>query len=57
MENSTPKAPNPSQRALALKLLAHGEANYIPYVKATHHPEYYDQNPLLTDAVILQACL
>jgi hypothetical protein len=54
MENSTPKAPSPSQRAEVPKLLAHSEANYIPYVRSIRHMEYYDLNPLLTDAVILQ---
>ena len=57
MEDGALKAPDPSQRVPVPGLLPHSTVSYVPYVRPIRNSEYYDQNPLLTDAVILRVCL
>ena len=59
MENGTIKAPDPSQRVPALELLPHSSTLQVSHLlrRPVQDGEYYDQNPLLTDAVILQVRL
>jgi len=56
MENNTFKAPDPSQGIFppGFNVLSFTKPSYISLLR---HEEYFDENPLILDPVILQVCL
>lgn len=57
MADNLQNAPDPSQRAPVPKLLSQIEVDRVTHIRPQRHTDYYDQNPLLSDAIILQVCL